>query len=192
MRWSACSPPGADPVRKISIIPRGLSLGATLSAPDADQLNYGEQSLLAKIRVALGGRVAEEIVFGEPSAGAESDITQLTAIAVQMVTRWGMSERVGPIAVGSPDAGAATWPAPGRRRLPQSLVDAEVRRIVEEAHAETVQLLSAHRAQLDALASALLEQETLDQAAAYAAAGMPQPQPIDLGVVAATDEIVSG
>ncbi len=183
--------PGGDPVRKISIIPRGVSLGTTLSAPDADQLNYGEQSLLAKIRVALGGRVAEEIVFGEPSAGAESDITQLTAIAVQMVTRWGMSDRVGPIAVASPDAGL-TWPAPGTSPDSQSLVAAEVRRIVEEAHAETVQLLTAHRAQLDALASELLEHETLDQAAAYAAAGMPQPHPIDVGVVVATDAVVSG
>ncbi len=166
--------PGADPVRKISIIPRGLSLGATLSAPDADRLNHGEQSLLAKIRVALGGRVAEEIVFGEPSSGAEADITQLTAIAVQMVTRWGMSERVGPLAVGSPDP-FAQWSPLGSSAAAQSLVDAEVRRIVEEAHAETTALLLAHRAQLDALAEALLEQETLDQPAAYAAAGIAEP-----------------
>ena len=153
-------------------------------------MNHGEQSLLAKIQVALGGRVAEEIVFGEPSSGAESDITQLTAIALQMVTRWGMSERVGPIAVGSADGGL-TWPVPGTSPASQSLVDAEVRRIVEEAHAETVQLLSAHRAQLDAVASALLEHETLDQTAAYAAAGLPQPHPLDLGA-APVDVVPNG
>ena len=112
--------PGADPVRKISIIPRGLSLGATLSAPDADRLNHGEQSLLAKIRVALGGRVAEEIVFGEPSSGAEADITQLTAIAVQMVTRWGMRPSGSDqLAVGSPDP-FAPWSPLGSSAAAQS------------------------------------------------------------------------
>ena len=84
--------PGADPVRKISIIPRGQALGVTFSAPDADRYNYERHELLAKIKVALGGRAAEELVFGEPSTGAESDIQQLTAIARQMVGRWGMSD----------------------------------------------------------------------------------------------------
>src|SRR6202000_3043174 len=76
---------GADPVRKISIIPRGLSLGVTFSAPDADRFNYLLPEIDAKIRVALGGRVAEEVVFGEISTGAESDIDQLTGLARQMV-----------------------------------------------------------------------------------------------------------
>src|SRR5207248_230780 len=86
---------GADPVRKISIIPRGLALGVTFSAPDADRFNYTEQELRAKIKVALGGRAAEELVYGDLTTGAESDIQQLTQIARQMVGRWGMSPAIG-------------------------------------------------------------------------------------------------
>src|SRR5207244_11043830 len=90
---------GADPVRKVSIIPRGLALGVTFSAPDADRFSYQRRELLAKIKVALGGRSAEEVVYAEPTTGAESDIQQLTEIARQMVGRWGMSSAVGPITV---------------------------------------------------------------------------------------------
>ena len=96
--------PGADPVRKVSIIPRGQALGVTFSAPDLDKFNYDEKYLLGRIRVALGGRVAEEIVFGDLTTGAESDIQQLTAIARRMVGRWGMSGTFGPIAVIPSDA----------------------------------------------------------------------------------------
>src|ERR1700728_3272237 len=91
--------PGADPVRKVSIIPRGMALGVTLSTPDTDRVSYSLEDLQAKIEVALGGRVAEELVYETITSGAESDIQQLTAIARQMVGRWGMSEAVGPIAV---------------------------------------------------------------------------------------------
>src|SRR5205823_1733416 len=91
--------PGADPVRKVSIIPRGMALGVTLSTPDNDRHSYSREDLEAKIRVALGGRVAEEVVFGTVTSGAEADIQQLTAIARHMVGRWGMSDAVGPIAV---------------------------------------------------------------------------------------------
>ena len=122
----------------------------------------------------MGGRAAEEVVFGSRTTGAENDMQQATELVRQMVTRWGMSERVGPLAVGSSDP-FAQWSSLGSSAVAQSLVDAEVRRIVEKAHAETTALLSAHRAQLDALAEALLEQETLDQPAAYAAAGIAQP-----------------
>ena len=104
--------PGADPVRKVSIIPRGASLGVTFSAPESDRFNYDRRELQAKIKVALGGRAAEEVVFGEPTTGAESDIQQLTEIARQMVGRWGMSPAIGPIAVIPSDGG----PLPGRRR----------------------------------------------------------------------------
>ncbi len=83
--------PGADPVRKVSIIPRGQALGVTFSAPDADRFNFDQRHLMAQIKVALGGRVAEENVFGEITTGAESDIQQLTRIARHMVGRWGMS-----------------------------------------------------------------------------------------------------
>ena len=91
--------PGADPVRKVSIIPRGQALGVTFSAPDADRFNFEQQHLLAQIKVALGGRVAEELVFSDITTGAESDIQQLTRIARHMVGRWGMSRAIGPIAV---------------------------------------------------------------------------------------------
>ena len=90
---------GADPVRKVSIIPRGQALGVTFSAPDADRFNFDERHLLAQIKVALGGRVAEETVFGDITTGAESDIQHLTRIARSMVGRWGMSRAIGPIAV---------------------------------------------------------------------------------------------
>ena len=93
----------ADPVRKISIIPRGQSLGVTFSAPDADRYNYSDGELRARIDVALGGRTAEEIVFGDVTTGAESDIQQLTQIARQMVGRWGMNATIGPVAVLPPD-----------------------------------------------------------------------------------------
>src|SRR5205085_6372180 len=89
----------ADPVRKVSIIPRGMALGVTLSTPDADRVSYSREELEAKIKVSLGGRTAEEVVYGKITTGAESDIQQLTQIARQMVARWGMSEAIGPVAV---------------------------------------------------------------------------------------------
>jgi cell division protease FtsH len=165
--------PGADPVRKISIIPRGQSLGVTFSAPDADRFSYERSELLAKIKVALGGRTAEEIIYGEPSTGAESDIQQLTAIARQMVGRWGMSDKIGPLAVLPSDGAGPLLPGAAESSpRTQEIVDEEVRRIVEEAHKEVVALLTEKRAQLDGLAQALLEHETLDEDDAYAAAGV--------------------
>ena len=178
--------PGADPVRKVSIIPRGMALGVTFSAPDADRFNYLEPEILAKIKVALGGRVAEEIVFGEISTGAESDIEQLTALARQMVGRWGMSDALGPISV-IPRDGSGPF-LPGAAEVApetQKLLDDEVRRIVAEAHDEVVTLLTENRARLDALASALLEHETLDEDDAYAAAGVTRPQATLAGELAA-------
>jgi cell division protease FtsH len=164
---------GADPVRKISIIPRGMSLGVTFSAPEGDRFNYQRRELIAKIKVALGGRGAEEIVYDEPTTGAESDIQQLTEIARQMVGRWGMSRAVGPLTV-IPTDGRGPF-LPGASEVSedtQKLVDAEVRRIVEEAHEEVVALLRENRPKLDSLAAALLEHETLDEDEAYAAAGV--------------------
>ena len=91
--------PGADPVRKMSIIPRGRALGVTLPAPDTDRYGYDEQYLRGRIVGALGGRAAEEVVYGGITTGAENDLDQVTQIARQMVGRWGMSDAVGPIAV---------------------------------------------------------------------------------------------
>ncbi len=167
--------PGADPVRKVSIIPRGAALGVTFAAPESDRFNYREPEVRAKINVALGGRAAEEVVFGEISTGAESDIQQLTELARQMVGRWGMSSAIGPVAV-IPRDGAGPF-LPGAAEVSphtQQLVDDEVRRIVDESHREVVSLLQANRSRLDSLASALLEHETLDEDDVYAAAGVPR------------------
>jgi cell division protease FtsH len=168
--------PGADPVRKVSIIPRGQALGVTLSTPDADRVSYSREDLDAKIKVALGGRAAEEVVYGEITTGAESDIQQLTQIARQMVGRWGMSEKLGPVTLLPSDGQGPLLPG-ASETSPQTqwLVDQEVQRLVEEAHAEVVQLLGEHRHQLDSLAHALLKTETLDGGDAYAAAGVPMP-----------------
>jgi cell division protease FtsH len=166
--------PGADPVRKISIIPRGMALGVTLSTPDTDQVSYTREDLEGKILVALGGRVAEEIVYGTITTGAESDIQQLTLIARQMVGRWGMSDALGPVAVLPSDA--IGYLLPGARETSeatQELVDSEVRRIIDDSHRTVTALLTEHRDQLEVLALALLKAETLDMADAYAAAILP-------------------
>jgi cell division protease FtsH len=166
--------PGADPVRKVSIIPRGMALGVTLSTPDSDRVSYSLEELQAKIKVALGGRVAEEVVYGAITTGAESDIQQLTMIARQMVGRWGMSTTIGPVAV-LPDEGQGMF-LPGASETSQEtqrVVDQEVHELVESAHREVTRLLEEHREQLESLAQALLEAETLDAPEAYAAAGVP-------------------
>jgi cell division protease FtsH len=166
--------PGADPVRKVSIIPRGMALGVTFSSPDADRFNFDERHLIAQIKVALGGRSAEEVVFGDITTGAESDIQHLTRIARGMVGRWGMSPAIGPIAVLPIDGQSPLLPgAAETSQRTQELVDDEVRRIVDTAHRETTESLRTHRANLDSLVSELLAHETLDQTEAYRAAGLP-------------------
>jgi cell division protease FtsH len=172
--------PGADPVRKVSIIPRGQALGVTLSTPEADRYGYEREELRGRIKVMLGGRAAERVVYGEITTGAESDLQQLTQIARGMVGRWGMSEAVGPVTVA---ASGATGPLlPGAQEVSektQELVDAEVRRLVEEAENETIELLQRERHRLEALARALLERETLDQADAYRIAGVEPPPELE-------------
>jgi cell division protease FtsH len=174
--------PGADPVRKVSIIPRGQALGVTLSTPDDDRFNLSEPELRAKIRVAFGGRVAEELVFGDITTGAESDIQQVTRIARGMVERWGMSDKVGFLAVAPRDGQSFLLPgAEPVSEATQELIDEEVRRIVDEEHEATTRLLSVSRDKLDALATALLERETLDEVDAYAVAGIDRqraPAPV--------------
>jgi cell division protease FtsH len=178
--------PGADPVRKVSIIPRGMALGVTLASPTSDRFNYTEHYLRTRIKVALGGRVAEELVFESITTGAESDIRQLTEIARHMVGSWGMSGKVGPISVLPQDGEVGPFgPLQSVAPETQKLIDAEVRRLVDELHAETTRVLTDNRDKLDALANALLEHETLDEADAYAAAGVervadraPEPAPI--------------
>ena len=166
--------PGADSVRKVSIIPRGMALGVTLSAPDNDQVSYTLEDLLAKLKVAVGGRAAEEIVYGTITTGAESDIQQLTAIARHMVGRWGMSDAVGLVAVLPADGLGPLLPgASETSQATQQLVDDEVRGLIDAAHRDVIDLLTSHREQLNNLAIALLSAETLDGIDAYRAAGLP-------------------
>jgi cell division protease FtsH len=162
---------GADPVRKVSIIPRGQALGVTLSTPDADRYNYSREELIARIKVALGGRAAELIVYGDVTTGAESDIRQLTMIARSMVMRWGMSATVGPVFLDSDNPYGIE-----QRAEP---VEDEVRRIVESAEEETVALLRDNRGKLDSLVARLLEKETIDQDEVYEVVGMEPESPAE-------------
>jgi cell division protease FtsH len=169
--------PGADPVRKVSIIPRGQALGVTLATPESDRFNYARDELLAKIKVALGGRAAEKLVFHDTTTGAESDIQNLTQTARGMVGRWGMSDAIGAVAVtdGRQDGPLLPGALPASTAT-QQLVDEEVRRIVDEAERHVIQLLEHERGRLEALARALLERETLDQPEAYEVAGVELPE----------------
>src|SRR4051795_7129196 len=171
--------PGADPVRKVSIIPRGPALGVTLSAPEADRFSYDQQYLLGRIKVALAGRVSEKLIYGEITTGAESDIEQLTQIARQMVGRWGMSDAVGPIAVIPRDGQGPLLPGASEVSAEtHRVIDEEVRRLVDECENDVRALLSENRPRLDALVAALLEKETLDQDEAYLVAGVTRPAPM--------------
>ncbi|ROQ83129.1 cell division protease FtsH [Streptomyces sp. CEV 2-1] len=162
--------PGADPVRKVTIVPRGRALGVTLSTPDADKYAYTEEYLRGRIIGALGGMAAEQVVFGVVTTGAESDLEQVTGLARGMVGRWGMSHRVGRLTAIPADAQQAY----GLVAAPATLdaVDGEMRRIVDECYEEACRLLANNRDRLDSLAGALLENETLDEVAAYRAAGI--------------------
>ncbi|WTO34871.1 ATP-dependent zinc metalloprotease FtsH [Streptomyces achromogenes] len=162
--------PGADPVRKITIVPRGRALGVTLSTPESDKYAFTEEYLRGRIIGALGGMAAEQVVYGVVTTGSESDLEQVTGIARGMVSRWGMSERVGRLSALPSDAQQAY----GLAAAPQTLdvIDAEMRRIVDDCYEEARRKLRDHRGQLDALAHALLENETLEEADAYRIAGI--------------------
>ena len=164
--------PGADPVRKVSIIPRGRALGVTLSTPDSDRYGYDAGYLRGRIIGALGGMAAEQEVFNLVTTGSENDLEMVTRIARSMVGRWGMSERIGTLSV---------LPAEGDPRMAGvsdgllDAVDEEVRRITEECYAEARRLLREQREKLDAIVARLLEHESLDEPEIYAAAGIPRP-----------------
>jgi cell division protease FtsH len=164
--------PGADPVRKISIIPRGQALGVTFQSPDTDRYGYSAKYLRGRIIGALGGRAAEEVVFGDMTTGAESDLDQVSNIARQMVGRWGMSDAIGPVTVLPPPGQESPLGLDGVAPATKELVDREVRKIVDDCYAEALRLLQEHRDQLGRLAHKLLETETLDEDDAYAAAGI--------------------
>jgi cell division protease FtsH len=164
--------PGADPVRKVSIVPRGRALGVTLSTPESDRYGYDANYLRGRIIGALGGMAAEQEVFNVITTGSESDLETVSRIARSMVGRWGMSERVGRRSV---------LPSDGEPRMAGvsdgllDTVDEEVRRITDDCYMEARRLLRDNRHKLDAIVVALLARESLDEAEIYAAGGVARP-----------------
>ena len=179
--------PGADPVNRVTIVPRGQALGVTYQRPDIERYNYPEAYLRARIVGMVGGRAAEEIVYGTRTTGAESDIEQATALARQMVTRWGMSEQLGLVQLApreNPYLNAQPGYAGGRPFSEETArtIDAEVLRIIGESHEEARRLLIAHREQLDALAEALVARETLNEQEILEVTGLPAAPPLETGM----------
>jgi cell division protease FtsH len=167
--------PGADPVRKVSIIPRGRALGVTMQSPESDRYGYDQRYLRGRIVGALGGRAAEELIYDDVTTGAESDLEQVTRIARQMVGRWGMSQAIGPVSVlPGPNDEPTFFPGHdgNMSEATRELIDSEVRRIVDEAYHAALTTLRDHRDQLEALTRALLQHETLDEREAYEIAGL--------------------
>src|SRR5207237_545850 len=156
----------ADPVSKVTIVPRGQALGVTMSTPLDDRYNYSKEYLLTQIVTALGGRAAEQIAIGHITTGAENDLQRVTAIARQMVTRWGMSERLGTISFSErEDPFAGTVLSSGSREYSEqtaNIIDEEVNRIVKRAYDRAISLLTEHRETLNGIARSLRLHETLD------------------------------
>jgi cell division protease FtsH len=159
----------SDPIHKATIIPRGRALGMVMRLPEADQLSITREKLHADLAVAMGGRVAEELVFGydKVTSGASSDIQQATRMARAMVTQWGMSDKLGPMDYSAgeggnePFLGATYGNSKSHSDETASLIDAEVRQILDDSYELATNLLKKHRKDLDLLANALLEYETL-------------------------------
>jgi cell division protease FtsH len=180
---------GADPVHRVTIVPRGQALGVTYQRPQTDRYNYPEAYLRAKIVGMLGGRAAEEVVYGTKTTGAENDIEQATKLARDMVTRWGMSDKVGMVQLaarrnpylGMPGFGSEN---PFSEQTART-VDAEVARIISESHEQAKTLLRRQRKQLDALVQALLARETLDEQQILEVTGLPRAPELESGRVAA-------
>jgi cell division protease FtsH len=176
--------PGADPVNRVTIVPRGQALGVTYQRPEDDRYNYPEGYLRTRIIGALGGRSAEEIVYGTRTTGAENDIEQATGLARAMVTRWGMSEELGTVQLApreNPYLGRSDGYG-GEKPFSEEtarIVDSEVLRIIGECHDEARRLLTKHRGELDVLARALLERESLDEEEILEVTGLPSAPPLE-------------
>src|SRR6478735_5642290 len=161
--------PGSDPIHKVTIVPRGRALGLTASLPEVDRHNYSKDWLIGSLAMFFGGRVAEEIIFGadKVTTGAGNDIERATALARRMVTQFGMSERIGPLAVGDKEQEIFLGREFAQRReiseRTAQMVDDEVKRLVDEAYARATAILADNRVLLDRIADALLERETIDR-----------------------------
>ena len=187
--------PGADPVDKVTIVPHGHALGATRQLPEEDRRNYRRDLLLGRLAVLLGGRAAEELVFGEPTTGAESDLREATRIARQMVGAWGMSRALGPVSFEIDDAARANPLRPEYAEATATRLDEAVRELLEEAHRTATAVLAANRDALDALAAELLALEVVDRArleelvvAHPVPAGGAVPAPVPEGVLPSAPE----
>ena len=158
--------PAADPLDKVTIIPRGRALGATEQIPEEEHYNLQENYLRDRIGVMLGGRVAEQLIFDQVSSGAEDDLKQATRLAQHMVTHWGMSEKLGPVAFRRGEEhiflGREMTQARDFSEHTAQIIDDEIRKLIKEIEQQVTQLLESHRPQLTALAEALLEKETLE------------------------------
>jgi cell division protease FtsH len=161
--------PGADPVRKVTIIPRGRALGVTASSPDEDRHSYTKVWLEGRLAMLFGGRAAEAMMFGEPevTTGASNDIAQATALARRMVEEFGMSSTIGLVHVGDPGGEVFLGRSFSQRRAiaesTATAVDGAVKALIDGAYAQAVALLTAHRTLLEAIADALLARETIDR-----------------------------
>ena len=160
--------PDSDPVHKVTIIPRGMSLGVTQTIPLEDRLNYSRDQILAIIKHAMGGRAAEEIVFNQFTTGASNDLQQATEWAHRMVCKYGMSEKLGPVSFGDESSDVFLGrDFVARKEYSENTarqIDDEVGSILNGLYAEARTLLLDHRDLLDRTATALLERETLDGA----------------------------
>ncbi len=167
-----CLIPDADPLHKVSIIPRGPYGGASFSLPEKDRTTYSEKYIRAMLRILCAGRVAEELTCGDVNSGAAADIRQATEMARRMVTEWGMSDRVGFIYYGDDPERQAKWlDLPGGHEHSQKaaqLIDEEVRKLIDEAYSGTRKLIEQNRDKLEAIAQALLKYETLDASEVHA------------------------
>ena len=181
--------PGADPVHRVSIVPRGQALGVTYQRPAADRYNYPEAYLRARIVGMLGGRAAEEVVYGTRTTGAANDIEQATELARNMVTRWGMSDKLGMVQLAprqNPYLGTTGFGG-GKPFSEETarLVDGEILRIINESYEQALSLLRKHREQMDALVQALLQRETLNEKEILEVTGLPPAPELESGRVAA-------
>lgn len=183
--------PGADPVNRVTIVPRGQALGVTYQRPESDRYNYPEAYLRARIIGILGGRSAEEIVYGTKTTGAENDIQQVTQLAQHMVTRWGMSDKLGMVQFAESQntyLGGGYSPKSFSEETAK-LIDAEILRIINECHEEALMLLKKYRPELDALANALLERETLNEQEILEVTGLSAAPPLQTDKLPTKPEI---
>ena len=159
--------PGADPIHKVTIIPRGQALGVTQQLPEDDRYHYSRGYLMSRIAVSLGGRAAEKEVFGEVSTGAQNDLKQVTDLAEKMVCQWGMSDKIGPVTFSRGEE----HPFLGRKLATEKtfseqmawLIDQEIEKIVKEGEETADRLIGVNRQALDSLAAALLEEEVIER-----------------------------